>query len=189
MFEQFIPHLSNGHISNAYPSGAVFGAYLNDTWADRLGYIASRKDNEALERFLTYGPTGPNASDETGVSSAAASKILEFIGTGKSDLAKELRQLNPTFPTYRGHIARGTREGMDTDDIRDAYKHFVESGWADDWWWADPDDPADVAAVERRIKEEAGQKLRDLTKERYEDADATPYINPFKHLRDVSTPK
>lgn len=190
MFEKVDRHPSNGHISNAYPDNNIFGDWSsNDTWAGRLKYIADRRDNTGLENFLTYGLMGPYSSNETGVSPASASKILEFIGTGNSDLAKKLRNLSVRFPSYRGHIARGAREGMNTDDLRTVYKDLVESGWADDWWWADPDDPADVAAVERQIKEESGQKLRDLMKERYEDADATPYINPFKHLRDVSTPK
>lgn len=180
---------SLGSISRAVMSGDIPDSWtgklkaLSEEMAeDKSGSLrdATEKSFEDLFRFYA-----PGDLDE--------STVLEVIGKSKSPTLSRLRDLNPEFRTKPGAIGRGNVD-FTPEPLQDYYKDLVESGWADDWWWADPDDPADVAAVARRIKQDAGEKLREVMQNNAEyDGNVytggTPLINPFKHLRDVSTPK
>ena len=185
------PNLATGSISRGVENGD-----RHISWIGRLNELSDlvaddermRPNAEHLLETMLRKNGGENLVDFQPIPDKAKSKILELIGSTESPKLSKLRDLNPEFKTKPGAIARGNVE-FTPEPLQDYYKDLVESGWADDWWWADPDDPADVAAVERRVKEDAGERLRELMKERYEDVHARPLINPFKHLRDVSTPK
>jgi hypothetical protein len=206
-FSNKIP--SNGHISNAYPSNNIFGNWSkNSTWVGTLKDIAEHKDNTRLNYFLTHGLTGPWMSDETGISPVSASKILDFIATGKSDLTKSLRQLNPKFRTRPGAIGRGNaldkevmaKDGFITEGpkpLPEWFKEAYEDNLSDveDWKLTAKTKKGRLKEAQEQSRYGALEQLKDELKYRSSagDEESIPKhmlkINPFEHLRDVSTPK
>lgn len=160
---------SLGSISRAVMSGDIPDSWLGKLKAlseemadDELGLRRSGTE-KAFEDLFKYYP--PGDLDE--------STVLEIIGKSKSPTLSRLRDLNPEFRTKPGAIARGNVE-FTPEPLQDYYK--------------------DLLNVERRVKEDAGEKLREVMQNNAEyDGNVytggTPLINPFKHLRDVSTPK
>lgn len=122
------------------------------------------------------------------------SKVLEMIGQSKSPKLSKLRDLNPEFKTKPGAIARGNVE-FTPDPLQKYYKDFLDEELSDDFLWADPDDPNDEKRIMQNAKREAGDRLRALMQDNaaytgeFDRSTRANLINPFKHLRDVSTPK
>lgn len=180
---------SLGSISRATMSGDIPDSWtgklkaLSEEMAeDKSGSLRNATEKSLEELFRFYSPEDLDKST-----------VLEVIGKSKSPTLSRLRDLDINLRTKPGAIGRGNVE-LNSEPLQDYYKSLVEYGLADDWWWADPDDPADVTAVARRIKQDAGEKLRELMQNNamYDGecyTGGTPLINPFKHLRDVSTPK